>query len=234
MMLLSFYMLLLCGPAWSENSIIFKKSDESMTLKCSHGSQTSSHGYRGLYVLHEFHEKQEVLFVNFQTPDTVTPRERYKGRIKTKGSPNDLIITVSNLSVCDTGVYSCVYKKGGQRDAVRNVHTAFIKGYETTQCSKTRGRLYPGLKPTENGTASPLASCTTEMGLPLAVLIAVTCITSVVVTLVFLKIVTKVKQWHGSRTRSCPRPSNECVYEDMRNNRQFLAAPELQSSLDLG
>ena len=38
----------------------------------------------------------------------------------------------------------------------------------------------------------------------------------------------QVKQRHGT-----PRVSNEYVYEDMRNNRQFVAAPE-QSWLDLG
>lgn len=104
----------------TEGTIIVKEP-ESVTLKCStEGSPLSNDGYAGMYLYHNFTEQNEVYFNN-----KIVERPRLKVRIWVNEAFMNYEITIINLTVDDSGVYTCVYKELLDR-SVDSTSTEFL------------------------------------------------------------------------------------------------------------
>ncbi|XP_042159278.1 uncharacterized protein LOC112264167 isoform X3 [Oncorhynchus tshawytscha] len=86
--------------------ILWVKTGEKFTMKCS----TTLKDQEGMYLYVGLDRDREVLYY-YQHDSKLTPRKRYWDRVKTEGPVDQLTITVSNLTIEDTGVYWCVYTK---------------------------------------------------------------------------------------------------------------------------
>ncbi|MEQ2210627.1 hypothetical protein XENOCAPTIV_016751, partial [Xenoophorus captivus] len=126
MILLACFVLLLCLSAYSEGTVISQEPGGSINLTCSFdGCPSNISGYKYLYLYYEFHEQEEVLFFDTNSPSG-TPRLKYEHRIQTHRST--LTFTISNLTVNDTGMYRCVYKKSANIAVKCSVYAVFITG----------------------------------------------------------------------------------------------------------
>lgn len=82
-----------------------------------------------MYLYHDFSKKAEVLYYHLINADEkITPRQRYKNRIEKKGSLKNHTITISNLTLKDSGLYSCVYKKEADTEVKCNVYMLAVSG----------------------------------------------------------------------------------------------------------
>ncbi|XP_051240205.1 uncharacterized protein LOC127354356 [Dicentrarchus labrax] len=229
MMRLCWFILLLSLFANAkDNTAVYKESGESITLECSSaGCPSSIEGYTGMYLYHEFKELDEVLYFHSKpgTADKITPRPRYKNRTQTEGPLKNHTITISNLTVDDTGLYRCAFIKF-PGDKVRcNVYTLIVGGGLNE--SGVVCKLCDVLQHPASG--MPCAS-TSKKSQPLVLIIIATIASSTLVTVIFiLLILPRVKQWTSNRRRRerVPRVSNDYVYEVMtKNGFCSLAAPE--------
>ncbi|CDQ96273.1 unnamed protein product [Oncorhynchus mykiss] len=84
--------------------ILWVKTGEKFTMKCS----TTLKDQEGMYLYVGLDRDREVLYYH-QRDSKLTPRKGYWDRVKTEGPVDQLTITVSNLTIEDTGVYWCVY-----------------------------------------------------------------------------------------------------------------------------
>ncbi|XP_071245225.1 uncharacterized protein [Salvelinus alpinus] len=87
-------------------AILWVKTEEKFTMKCS----TTLKDQEGMYLYVGLDRDMEVLYYH-QNSSKLTPRKRYWDRVKTEGPVDQLTITISNLTIEDTGVYWCVYTK---------------------------------------------------------------------------------------------------------------------------
>lgn len=111
----------------SENIVLSRESGENVTLKCfSAGCLSINEGY-GMYLYHDFSSKEEVFYYySSGSNEKITPRERYKNRIQTNGSLENHTVTITDLTVDDSGIYSCVYKDVTTVHC--NVYTLCVRG----------------------------------------------------------------------------------------------------------
>ncbi|XP_035515530.1 uncharacterized protein LOC118326608 [Morone saxatilis] len=230
MIRLCWFMLLLSLFA---NAKVYKESGESITLECSSaGCPRSIEGYTGMYLYHEFKELDEVLYYHSMPgkADKITPRLRYKGRTQTKGPLKNNTITISNLTVDDTGLYRCVFFKFPSDYVHCKVYTLFVGGADMTapdhQILPAGGINESGVvcKPCDilqhPASGMPCAS-TSKKSPPLVLIIIATIASSTLVTVIFiLLILPRVKQWTSNRRRRerVPQVSNDYVYEVMTKN----------------
>uniref|UniRef100_A0A3P9DBJ5 Ig-like domain-containing protein n=1 Tax=Maylandia zebra TaxID=106582 RepID=A0A3P9DBJ5_9CICH len=113
----------------TESTIIIREPGESITLKCSsEGCPQNNDGYAGMYLYHNFIEQKEVYFYGNYANSKIMERPRYEGRIESNGAPMNHNITISNLTVDDSGVYTCVYKESADKGVNCNVYTVFVRG----------------------------------------------------------------------------------------------------------
>uniref|UniRef100_A0A4W5LHG4 Ig-like domain-containing protein n=1 Tax=Hucho hucho TaxID=62062 RepID=A0A4W5LHG4_9TELE len=89
---------------FSIEAILWVKTGEKFTMKCS----TTLKDQDGMYLYVGLDRDREVLYY-YQRDSKLTPRKRYWDRVKTEGPVDQLTITVSNLTIQDTGVYWCFY-----------------------------------------------------------------------------------------------------------------------------
>ncbi|XP_050926651.1 V-set and immunoglobulin domain-containing protein 1 isoform X3 [Lates calcarifer] len=195
MMLLCWSTLLLCLSANAEHTAVCRVSGENVTLECSFTeSPNSNDELIGMYLYHNAKTQEEVLYYHSSPgPEKISPRIRYAKRVEKQGSLKNHTITISNLTVEDSGIYRCVYKKNVQSEDIRNVYILAVSE------KKPDG---------------------SEECLPLVLIIGVACVVSIMVTMIFIwLIVPKVKQWTSRRRiRNVPQQSNEYVYEIMTKN----------------
>ncbi|XP_024252287.1 uncharacterized protein LOC112230288 [Oncorhynchus tshawytscha] len=85
-------------------AILWVKTGEKFTMKCS----TTLKDQEGMYLYVGLDRDREVLYYH-QSDSKLTLRKGYWDRVKTEGPVDQLTITVSNLTIEDTGVYWCVY-----------------------------------------------------------------------------------------------------------------------------
>uniref|UniRef100_A0A669BER2 Immunoglobulin V-set domain-containing protein n=1 Tax=Oreochromis niloticus TaxID=8128 RepID=A0A669BER2_ORENI len=90
---------------------------EIITLKCSsEGCPQNIDGFLGMYLYHNFTKQNEVYFYsNYINSKATVRRPQYKGRIESNGAPMNHDFTISNLTVDDSGVYTCVYKESADK-----------------------------------------------------------------------------------------------------------------------
>ncbi|XP_029286175.1 uncharacterized protein LOC115007442 [Cottoperca gobio] len=202
MMRLCWFTLLLCVSANAGNDAMWRESGENVTLRCSSaGCPSGKKKYDGMYLyLNQYHAKQkQVLYYHpcQHSTDKITPGVTFLNRIQTNGSLESNTITISQLTVNDSGFYSCVFQIFP--DEVQcSVHTLFIRG--VAPCSIS---------------AQVPCALTSEKSPPLVVIIIAACIISTLVTMIFvLLILPRVKQ-RICRRRSVQQVSNDYVYEVM-------------------
>ncbi|KAF3852272.1 hypothetical protein F7725_005627 [Dissostichus mawsoni] len=209
MRILSCFTLLLFLSANADNAV-WRASGENVTLRCSvEGCPNSNSEYDGMYLyLNQYHEEQkEVLYYHSSpgTPDNIAPRERYEDRIQTNGSLKDHTITISRLTVHDSGFYRCVF-----------IDFPHVR----VAC---RGAPCP---PAE---VPPALTC--ENHLPPVLIICAAGTVCTIATIIFiLLIVPRFRRWVCSRRRARrveQVPNNEYVYEVMtaRGLRPALEQP---------
>ncbi|XP_023146552.2 uncharacterized protein LOC111582202 [Amphiprion ocellaris] len=203
MILLCWCIMLLCLSVNSESVIMCKDPGGNVTLKCSSEKcPPLITGYVAMYLYHERTGQEEVLYYSkgFRSPDNVAPRQRYNGRIQTTGSFMSHSITISNLTVDDTGLYSCVYAKEVKYQVKCDVYAVIVTG--AASCSTTAEEKSP----------------------PLVLIITAVCITaaiSMLVTLIFILVIwLTVQQCRRSRriARNIQSLSHDYVYEVMTKN----------------
>ncbi|KAL3066873.1 hypothetical protein OYC64_016760 [Pagothenia borchgrevinki] len=207
MRILNCFTLLLFLSANADNNAVWRASGENVTLRCSVAGcpNSSNNEYDGMFLyLNQYHEEQkEVQYYHSSpgTPDNIAPRERYKGRIQTNGSLNDHTITISRLTVHDSGFYRCVFMHFPHVRVTCSEHTLFIKG----------------VAPCPPAEVPPALTC--ENHLHLVLIIGAACTVCTIATIIFiLLIVTRVRRWVCSRrraTRVARVPNNDYVYEVM-------------------
>ncbi|XP_052346341.1 uncharacterized protein LOC118364832 isoform X4 [Oncorhynchus keta] len=81
-------------------AILWVKTGEKFTMKCS----TTLKDQDGMYLYVGLDRDREVLYYH-QHDSKLTTRIGYWNRVKTEGPVDQLTITVSNLTIEDTGVY---------------------------------------------------------------------------------------------------------------------------------
>ncbi|CAI5679955.1 unnamed protein product [Oreochromis niloticus] len=122
--------LLICYYCYSESTIFITEPGESITLKCSSEECPQNNGqYAGMYLYHRFTEQNEVYFYSNHVNSKVTLRSRFKGRMESNGAPMNHSITMTNLTVDDSGVYTCVYTESVDKSVECKVYTVFVRAY---------------------------------------------------------------------------------------------------------
>lgn len=116
----------------TDNNALWRESGENATLKCSSsGCSSSIEGYDGmhLYLYQDQKEPVNVLYYHSYpgSTDKVTPGIRFTDRIQTSGSLKNQTITISRLTVDDSGFYRCVYIRV-PHEVTCSVYTLFIRG----------------------------------------------------------------------------------------------------------
>ncbi|XP_035492776.2 uncharacterized protein LOC118312356 [Scophthalmus maximus] len=213
MMLLSCSILLLCLSATAEDIVVWRESGENVTLECSLAKCPSSiDGFVGMYLYHDLKKCAEVLYYHSSPKyDKITPRIGYLERVEMKGSLKKNTVTISNLTVGDSGIYRCVYRGNVATQLKCNVYNLFVLGVQP--CPRSEEELRDNVSET-----SP----------PLVLIIVASCAISIIATVIVILLIFRVKQWTGGR-RSARTAPNDCVYEVMtKNGFNRVAAPEVQ------
>lgn len=76
-----------------------------------------------MYLYHNFTEQNEMYFNN-----KIVERPRLKVRIWVNEAFMNYEITIINLTVDDSGVYTCVYKELLDRSVDSNIYRDFVRG----------------------------------------------------------------------------------------------------------
>lgn len=179
---------------------MYKDPGGNVTLKCSSEECPQPvTGHVAMYLYHEHTGREEVLYYNNGSSD-VARRTRYAGRIQKTGSFMNHSITISNLTVDDTGLYSCVYAKEVKYQVKCNIYAVII---------------------TEAASSSTIVE---EKSPPLVLIITTACIAAAIsmsVTLIFIFVIRpRVQQCRRNR-RMAGNPhavSHDYVYEVMSKN----------------
>ncbi|XP_038568611.1 uncharacterized protein LOC119898545 [Micropterus salmoides] len=205
---LCWFISLFCFSASAENIVLSRESGENVTLKCfSAGCLSINEGY-GMYLYHDFSSKEEVFYYySSGSNEKITPRERYKNRIQTNGSLENHTVTITDLTVDDSGIYSCVYKDVTTVHC--NVYTLCVR--EVAPCF--RSVEMPCI---------PSSEKTLPLGL---IIIATFAISTLVNTIFILIIVPRVKQRTSRRqTTRVPQVTNDNMYEVMHTFHPLAAS----------
>lgn len=95
--------------------MLYSESGNSIRLRCAAAEcNTSVEGFSGMYLYKKFMEgEEEVLYHSFKEgrEKVVTPGKAFENRTQVDGTLQDQDITISNLSVHDSGLYSCEFAK---------------------------------------------------------------------------------------------------------------------------
>ncbi|XP_047434889.1 uncharacterized protein LOC125004372 [Mugil cephalus] len=126
-MMLLLSLMLLCVSTNSDNTMMFIQSGEDITVKCSCGT---SENIVGMYLLHKTGNNVKEKEVVFLRTNSVSIRSKYQNRTRINGSLTDSTITITNLTVDDSGVFRCNYKDQRIHDvgACGMTYTVFVKG----------------------------------------------------------------------------------------------------------
>lgn len=120
-----------CVSSLTENVAMCREPGGSITLVCSAaGCPSSIEKSVAMYLYRDFKERYEVLYYssNQQFQDKVILRNRYVNRTQTVGLLRNHNITISQLTVDDSGVYSCVYKDFPSGEVRCNVYAVVVGG----------------------------------------------------------------------------------------------------------
>ncbi|XP_029949510.1 uncharacterized protein LOC115390000 isoform X2 [Salarias fasciatus] len=195
-MLAYWVIVLLCHRASSEN-LLYKESGESVTLRCfSEGCFQRTGPDVSVKLYHEFITRHEVLYWYSRSHES-SPRKR---NVQVEGVFISHNVTISGLTVSDSGVYTCVYSKGREYQSKCNEYTLVVRG--RPPCAETQTVYRDCL----------IVSC---------FIVAV-----LAIVVFFLLIIPKVKKRLNRRRQTCPEFT---VYEEM-TRKSFQPAEAAEQS----
>ncbi|TNN71023.1 hypothetical protein EYF80_018839 [Liparis tanakae] len=205
MKLLRWSTLLLCLCVDAENIAVWRESGENVTLRCTTaGCSGNIEMYDGMYLYHTDREKRKQVLYHAGSTEQINLEDGYKNRTQKEGSLNNHTISISELTVDDSGLYSCVFLSFP--DLVQcSVHTLFVRG----------------MSPCSRSTGAPSAPADKKSPPLIHLLIGITiasCTFGMLVTLIFiLLIVPRVRRCRSSRrAASVPQQvPDDTVYEEM-------------------
>ncbi|XP_008276692.1 uncharacterized protein LOC103354882 [Stegastes partitus] len=209
MTLLRWSILLLCLSVNSETIIKNEGLGQNVTLRCS---TTPVNKYKGMYLYHKLAEEEEVFY--YQKDNKISPRQRYDGRIQTTGPLADHSITISNLTVEDSGLYTCTYTEGVNKKDGHSVYAVFVAA-TSSGSTRRKGPRVDDL--------CPCPSPTAEERSPSLLLIIIACVIAAIIILVTLTVIIlilpRVRRCRGSRRRknNALPGTGDGVYEVMTN-----------------
>ncbi|XP_026216473.1 uncharacterized protein LOC113162518 [Anabas testudineus] len=200
MLLLCWFILLLCLHVNAEDIALCRVTGEDVSLECSSaGCPGSIDGFVGMYLYHSLREKEEVLYYHQDPePEQITPRPRYKNRVQKEGSLKNHTITISNLTLDDSGVYSCVYKNRLNLDMKCNIYILVVREISHTE-DPTTG---PSQVPSQVPLIIPDEKCPPPVLFMMATFVAGTLIAMILIKMV----VSTVKHCARSRRRTRNAP----------------------------
>ncbi|XP_067355796.1 uncharacterized protein [Channa argus] len=206
MRMLHWSIVMICLCVSAEDVAVFREPGQNVTFNCSSaGCPSSIDGFAGMYLYHDFTSTEEVLYYHSDpSSEKISSRLRYNSRVHKEGFLTNHIITISNLTVNDSGLYRCVYTKTAAIKVNCSVHILVVKGLSV-------------MPPTA------------EKCPPLVLIIIGTFVSSILLTVIFtMMVILTVKQWTSNRrrTRNMPLSSSDCVYEIMTKDGLRPLAPQ--------
>lgn len=125
---MSTFALTFVSPA-AETTVLYRESGDSITLRCSSaGCASSIEGFSGMYLNKKFMELEEVLYRSFKHGRPVTVGGPFKNRTEVDGTLLDQNITIGNLTVYDSGFYSCVFADYPDGKVQCNTYLLAVRG----------------------------------------------------------------------------------------------------------
>ncbi|XP_052346340.1 uncharacterized protein LOC118364832 isoform X2 [Oncorhynchus keta] len=205
-------------------AILWVKTGEKFTMKCS----TTLKDQDGMYLYVGLDRDREVLYYH-QHDSKLTTRIGYWNRVKTEGPVDQLTITVSNLTIEDTGVYWCVYTNVNKS----TFNNCIIQGKGSTLVVVNDDVLQ---LPCPTATAVTLAPFhpANEKPCPSGVvnIITITCLLTILMCAVIFLI------WLPPQVKRCrnqggstPQVIPVSVYEDMARNHTCPPDTQVESNL---
>lgn len=118
-------------PSVTETVLLYRESGDGVTLRCSYAECSGGvEGFSGMYLYKKFVVREEVLYHHSKPgrPSLVTPRGPFRNRTRVDGTLQDHSITIGNLTVHDSGFYSCVYTCFPDKEVECNTYMLAVKG----------------------------------------------------------------------------------------------------------
>nr|XP_029480230.1 uncharacterized protein LOC115103538 isoform X2 [Oncorhynchus nerka] len=191
-------------------AILWVKTGEKFTMKCS----TTLKDQDGMYLYVGLDRDREVLFYH-RRDSKLTLRKGYWDRVKTEGPVDQLTITVSNLTIEDTGVYWCVYT-----NVNKSTFNNFIiqgKGSTLVVVNATAVTLTPFHPANEKPCPSGVVN------------IIIISILTILLCVIFLIWVAPLVKRCRNQGGSTPQVIPDSVYEDMTRNHTSLPDTQVES-----
>uniref|UniRef100_A0A3B4VFN9 Immunoglobulin domain-containing protein n=1 Tax=Seriola dumerili TaxID=41447 RepID=A0A3B4VFN9_SERDU len=193
---------------------VWQKSGENMILECSFTKcHRSNNKITGMYLYHNLVEKKEVLYY-YHESEEIIPRKGYSGRVEKKGFLENNTVTIRNLTVDDSGVYTCVYD-----EVTCSVYILVVSVCEMPHSKNLRISSSVNICPKSQCLKTFYTECNFLTSVHTLRLYRHS-------TMIFH--CQQVKQWSSRRkARNDPQGSSDYVYEVMtKNGLRPVAAPE--------
>ncbi|CAB1342412.1 unnamed protein product [Coregonus sp. 'balchen'] len=104
----AFFLCLLCSTLAGKGNnglLVRKQKGDTMTIHCS----TSLQDQENLSVFMRLTKEIQVFYF-YQETGKITINKRFQTRLTTNGGLNKMDITITNLTIEDSGVYWCLYR----------------------------------------------------------------------------------------------------------------------------
>lgn len=109
----------------TETNAVWRDSGDNVTLGCS----SCDKGYDGMYLYLYREHKPRIQVVYYpESGDETTPGDAFIERIQTNGSLSKHTVTISTLSVNDSGFYKCVYVTFPSGETSCSNYILFVRG----------------------------------------------------------------------------------------------------------
>ncbi|XP_064810853.1 uncharacterized protein LOC135526415 isoform X2 [Oncorhynchus masou masou] len=195
--------------------ILWVKTGEKFTMKCS----TTLKDQDGMYLYVGLNRDREVLYY-YQRDSKLTPRKRYWDRVKTEGPVDQLTITISNLTIEDTGVYWCVYTTFNEATCENDINqgrgsTLVVVNDDALQLPYPTATAVT-LTPFHSATEKPCPS-----GMESIIIIITSILTTLICVVIFLVWVAPLVKRRCNQGGYTPQVFPDSVYEDMARNRIY-------------
>ncbi|XP_070965877.1 uncharacterized protein [Oncorhynchus clarkii lewisi] len=200
-------------------AILWVNTGEKFTMKCS----TTLKDQEGMYLYVGLDRDREVLYY-YQRDSKLTPRKRYWDRVKTEGPVDQLTITISNLTIEDTGVYWCVYTKFNEATYENDIN----QGRGSTLVV-VNGRYDALQLPCSTATAVTLTPfhpvnekpCPSGVESIIIIIIITSILTTLICAIIFLVWVAPLVKRCCNQGGYTAQVFPDSVYEDMARNRIY-------------
>ncbi|XP_071268386.1 uncharacterized protein [Salvelinus alpinus] len=199
------FLCLLCSTLAEKGNkglLVRKQEGDTMTINCS----TSLPDQENLSVYMRLTKEIQVLYFH-QATKKLTLHGRFKLRLMTNGSLNKMNITITNLTIEDSGGYWCVYSV-----------------YKNTKLEKTEGEGAVLLVVNDEECDQKDASSGLGMSWYL-VLVSAVSVLLLSLLILFIWVIPRLKAWRATIRPTQGKTSD--VYEDMRTTIRRAHPPQM-------